>query len=245
MIPCAILIAGFVLMAGSVWAQAIGQETGRVTGILPASGVSPGQIWTFFFLLLGPVKIVAPFAGITRGHDTLFVRRLAFRSTICACAVLGVAALVGVPMLDNFNIAPAVLALAGGIVVFLVALRALLDQIAGAANVPVPPAKEATLSAAFSPLAFPVIVTPAGIAAVIVFMALAADTSAKLVIASLAVFMLVLDLCAMLFARVIVRWAAMPLQVFGAVVGIIQLALGLHVILIALNTLTVITYHNG
>jgi hypothetical protein len=34
------------------------------------------------------------------------------------------------------------------------------------------------------------------------------------------------------------------LQVFGAVLGIVQLALGLHVMLAALKALDVITYHS-
>jgi multiple antibiotic resistance protein len=211
----------------------------------PASGwnLTPGQIWTFFFLLLGPIKIIAPFVGLTHGADADFVRRLALRAAGFAATVLFVAALVGVRMLDKFNMNPSVLTLAGGIVVFLVALRSLLDQIAGTA--PPPPAAGAmgpALQSAFSPLAFPIIVTPSGIAAVIVFMALAPDWDAKLVIIALLVLVLTLDLCAMLFARFILRWAAMPLQVFGAVLGIIQLALGLHIILAALHNLAVIAY---
>jgi len=227
-----------LLLGSAAWAQTV--DAPPVAGW----GVTPGQIWTFFFLLLGPIKIIAPFVGLTRGADADFIRRLALRGAAFAAAVLFVAALVGVRMLDNFNMKPAVLTLAGGIIVFLVALRALLDQIAGAipANTTAPDAPGPALQSAFSPLAFPIIVTPAGIAAVIVFMALAPDWNSKLVVIALLVLVLALDLCAMLFARPILRWAAMPLQVFGAVLGIIQLALGLHIILTALHTLAVIAY---
>jgi multiple antibiotic resistance protein len=229
-----------LLLGNAAWAQTVDAP--------PAAGwgVTPGQIWTFFFLLLGPIKIIAPFVGLTRGADADFVRRLALRGAAFAAAVLFAAVLVGVRMLDNFNMKPAVLTLAGGIIVFLVALRALLDQIAGAApaNAAAPGAPGPALQSAFSPLAFPIIVTPAGIAAVIVFTALAPDWNSKLVIIALLVLVLALDLCAMLFARQILRWAAMPLQVFGAVLGIIQLALGLHIILTALHTLAVIAYRS-
>ena len=234
---CLSLVA-FLLLAGYAWAQGTDQ-----TPALTGWQVSPGQVWTFFFLLLGPIKIIAPFAAMTRGGDDNFLRQLALRSVAYAVAVLLVAVVVGVPMLRNFNMQPAVLVLAGGIIVFLVALRALLDQISGNPPAPPQPNPELSLRAAFSPLAFPVIVTPAGIAAVIVFMALAPDAGTKLVIISLMMLVMALDLCAMLFARFILRWAAMPLQVFGAVLGIIQLALGLHIILNALHNLTVINYH--
>jgi len=228
-----------LLLGSAAWAQTV--DAPPVAGW----GVTPGQIWTFFFLLLGPIKIIAPFVGLTRGADADFVRRLALRSAAFAAAVLFVAALVGVRMVDNFNMQPAVLTLAGGIIVFLVALRALLDQISGTAPAPTAMgAQGPALQSAFSPLAFPVIVTPAGIAAVIVFMALAPDWNSKLVIIALLVLVLALDLCAMLFARVILRWVAMPLQVFGAVLGIIQLALGLHIILTALHNLAVIAYRS-
>jgi multiple antibiotic resistance protein len=206
--------------------------------------LSAGQIWTFFFLLLGPIKIIVPFSRIVHGSDERFVRQLAVHSIVYACAVLGAAALVGVPMLHKFNMLPSVLALAGGIVVFLVALRSLLDQVSGTAGGPVSDDQEPALAMAFSPLAFPIIVTPAGIAAVIVFLALAPDLGTRLMIIGLLLLILALDLCAMLFARTVLRWAAMPLQVFGAVLGIVQLALGLHVMLAALKALDVITYHS-
>lgn len=65
---------------------------------------------------------------------------------------------------------------------------------------------------------------------------------AKLLIAALLAAIVALDLCAMLFARYVVGWVAIPLQVAGAVMEIVQLAFGLHAILVSLNALTVISY---
>jgi multiple antibiotic resistance protein len=218
------------------------QQTAGGNVAAAAPQISAGQIWTFFFMLLGPIKLIGPFSRLTRDGDSRFIRQMAVRGTIFAGLVLLVAALVGVRMLDKFGMQPPVVAMAGGIVVFLTALRSLLDQVSGIPNMPRRPAQTQDLLQAFSPLAFPIIVTPAGIAAVIVFMALATDTGQELLIGELLLAILALDLCAMLFARVILRWGAMPLQVFGAVLGLVQLALGLHVILGALQALSVITY---
>lgn len=45
-----------------------------------ARTISPGEMFTFFFLMLGPLKILGPFVQLTGQGDTQFVRRLAFRA---------------------------------------------------------------------------------------------------------------------------------------------------------------------
>ncbi len=242
---------GFLLALAAAWIavadDALAQTAAEAAdgAALTATRINPGQAWTLFFLLLGPIKIIVPFARLTRGCDRVFDLRLALRATGFAGLVLFVAAVVGVSMLDKYNMRPAELALAGGVIVFMVALRTVLEQISGSPAAPAPSDQPPSLRAAFSPLAFPVIVTPAGIAAVIVFMALAPDAGTKLLIAGLLALILALDLAAMLSARFIVQWATMPLQVFGAVLGIVQLALGLHLILVALGSLGIISYVAG
>src|SRR4029077_13999360 len=119
----ACLAAGLAINMNSVMAQVAGQGTDQDGPASVAWRVDPGQIWAFFFLLLGPIKIVVPFLNISKNGDTAFVRKLAFRGTIYACAVLFAAACVGVPMLHKYHLSPPVLALAGGIIIFLIALR--------------------------------------------------------------------------------------------------------------------------
>lgn len=126
------------------------------------------------FLMLGPVKILAPFAAMTQGSDPRFRRRLAVRAILFSAAALAVAGALGRSMLDNFNISVPVLALTGGVVLFLLALRTILEQTASHIHQR-PPEQPAGIESAFSPLAFPLIVTPYGIAAVIVFATIAED----------------------------------------------------------------------
>ena len=84
--------------------------------------------------------------------------------------------------------------------------------------------------------------TPYGIAATIIFVALAQnDPETKLVIGALVLAILVMDWVAMLFARVILKYIGTALQVFAVVLGVNQIALGLLVILQSLSRIGVFT----
>jgi len=50
-------------------------------------------VLTVFFMLLGPFKIIGPFAALTRGTDKTFKRGVAVRGTLIAMAICAFAAL--------------------------------------------------------------------------------------------------------------------------------------------------------
>jgi multiple antibiotic resistance protein len=186
--------------------------------------------------MLGPIKIIGPFAKITRGAEPGFTLRIALRATLISGAALLFAGLVGENSLTNYGIPLPVLALAGGIILFLVAIRTVLEQF----TPPGPDETSAaapTLKVAFMPLAFPTIVTPPGIAALIVFLALGPDLERRLLIGGIVVAIMLLNLIVMLVARYILQFAGIILQVLGAVLGIIQVALGLQIINVSLMRL--------
>ncbi len=206
----------------------------------PLTTVSAGEMLTFFFLLLGPIKIVGPFVKLTRGAEPRLCRQLALRSILLAAGALGVAAVLGEKFLDNFRISVPVLAITGGVILFLTALDTIMRQFRGPAGADAQD-MPLSLSLAASPLAFPTIVTPAGIAAVIIFVTLSPDLAGKATIGLLLLAILVLDLIAMWYARAILKWLALPLYILGAVLGVIQVALGLHIILVNLSRIGVFT----
>jgi multiple antibiotic resistance protein len=214
------------------------QAAGEPAAVVPVFGAR--KIFVLLFLMLGPIKILLPFVEMTRDTDAAFQRRLATRAILFSAAALTLAGLVGRSMLDNFNIPAPVLALTGGLVLFLVALQTVLHQFTGAAA-PKPNAAAPGLHLAFSPLAYPTIVTPYGIAAVIVFVALAQDDlTLKLMVAEVIAAILILDWLAMLFANAILKWMGTVLQVFAVVLGVTQIALGLNVILQSLSLIGVL-----
>src|SRR5262249_20946256 len=136
---------------------------------------------------------------------------------------------LGERLLEQYHINLAVLGLATGIILFLVALRTILQQFTP------PPRSDAeaappTLHMALMPLAFPTIVTPYGIAALIVFIALSPDVEGRLLIGVLVVAIMLVNLVAMLLARRILRLVGVFLEILAVVLGIIQFALGLDII---------------
>jgi multiple antibiotic resistance protein len=119
-----------------------------------------------------------------------------------------------------------VLQIVAGLILFLVALQAVMQQYSAAH--PPQRTEPPSLALAFSPLAFRMIVTPYGIAAVTILMALAPTTQIRLTVAGGVFFILFLDWVAMLAAHVIVRWLGPMLLMLGVVLGVSQVALGLH-----------------
>jgi multiple antibiotic resistance protein len=122
-----------------------------------------------------------------------------------------------------------VLQIAAGLILFLVALQAVMHQY----EITHPPdrTEPATLALALSPLAFPTIVTPYGIAADTILMALAPTTEIRLMLAGVVYFILFLDWLAMLGAHIVVRWFSLLLLLIGVVLGVNQVALGTQLML--------------
>jgi multiple antibiotic resistance protein len=181
-------LGGLVLGLGvfaltAVTSSALAQSVSDAS--LSEPNVSARKIFIMLFLMLGPIKILVSFVNLTKNAESVLRRRLATRAMLFSLAALALAGLLGRNILENFEISVPVLALTGGLILFLVALRTVLEQ-----SIPQARLKQESISPgtdiALSPLAFPIIVTPYGIAAVIVFATLAQDDmSATLTVASI------------------------------------------------------------
>lgn len=227
-----------LLLALCAWPDAAWAEA---TAVPLQQAVPAKKIFALLFLMLGPMKILLPFVRLTRGADPHFRRQLATRAVIFSGAALAIAGLLGHRMLQNFNIPIPVLALTGGLVLFLVALQTVLEQFQRP-DAPRGEAPKPDLASAINPLAFPTIVTPYGIAAMIIFVSLAEDDpAAQLVIGSLVIAILFLDWLAMLYAHWILKHLGTALQVFAVVLGVTQIALGLLIILQSLSVIGLFT----
>jgi multiple antibiotic resistance protein len=203
--------------------------------------LGPAEIFTGFFVTLGPLKTLGPFAQRTRELPAAVARQIAVWAFIIATIGVVVGGLIGRAMLTKWQVSLPALTLASGIVFFVVALKQLLEQYEPPhVHVPVEPLPAAPLAAA-SRLVFPLVLTPYGIAAVIALLAASDNTARTAMILALLVFVMCLDLLAMLFARYILRgFALIVLQVLGAVLAVLQLALAVQFILLGLQSLHVI-----
>jgi multiple antibiotic resistance protein len=140
------------------------------------------------------------------------------------------------------------LLLTAGIVLFLVALDVVMRQYSAPEH-----AEEKAVSSAssprrspralaFSPLAFPTIITPYGAAVLILFVSLrAGQTAVVLEVIGLTALVLALDLAAMLTAnRILTTPGVAPtLGILGSVLSILQVALGVQAMIDALRLLGV------
>jgi len=210
------------------------------TGIASAAEAAPGatplkhvpvaHIFAFLFLMLGPFKIIGPFSKITKGADAAFTRQIALRSTLFASLTIMVAAFLGQTFLSKYGIPLPVLALSAGIILFLVALQNILRELAPHSAEATAPSPTPTLNMALTPLAFPTIVTPYGIAAIVVFIALSPDLQGRLVIGAILLAIMLLNLIVMIMTRPMGPVLGVVLQILGAVLSVIQVALGLQII---------------
>jgi len=201
--------------------------------------LGPAEIFTIFFITLGPLKIFGPFVQRTHGLDDAKVRQIAVRAFLIATVSAIAGGFVGGVLLANWRISIGAMEIAGGLVFLLVGLRQLLEQYEP------PQVPDAVLpaspTAAALKLVFPVVLTPFGIAAVIVLLALSADVGRTQIIVEMLVAVMLLNLVAMLFARkILVGATIIVLQILGAVLGILQAGLAVQIILRGLRDLKII-----
>ena len=201
--------------------------------------VTYGQIFTLFFVTLGPLKIVAPFAQLTRETDERTVKHIAMRAFLIAVCALVVGGFAGRALITGWSIPASALQLAGGIIFALVGLKLVLEQYQPAHPAP-PPLPAAEMAAAMR-ITFPVVVTPHGIAALIVVLANSPDATRTVAILAILLGVMVLNLLAMHYARRIMGGvAAILLQILGAVLGVLQIALAIEMILLALQQMNIV-----
>ena len=196
-----------------------------------------GKIFTFFFLTLGPKNVIAPFARKTRALDAAGQRRVAWVATGISLLSVLVAATIGVRVLDSWGISSGALLIAAGVILFLVALDAIRDRYDPPAR-PDPPDPEArpARQLAFE-IAFPYIVSPYGVAVVILVLTTRPDVVSVVPILAMLAGIMLLNLVAMLNAGRIVRstYLAPAMAVIGSVLAVLQAALGVQAILIGLR----------
>jgi multiple antibiotic resistance protein len=194
--------------------------------------LSASEIFIFFFVMLGPLKMLAPFARLTAAADDRLRRRIAVRAFVISIVTLLLAGLIGKTLLSKWNVSTSALAIAGGLTLFAVAFRRILDQFSFV-EPDTMPSSPPTLATALSPVAFPEIVTPYGIAVLILLLVILPDKT--LIIFAQLAFVMLLNLVCMFYADRIYRLLALVLGIFGAILGIMQVALGIQIVIFGIR----------
>jgi multiple antibiotic resistance protein len=201
--------------------------------------VNLGAVFTLFFITLGPLKLLGPFAQQTQTYDVAALRGLALRAFVIGLIAVLVAGYVGTALAADWDVSAPAILISTGIIFFLVAIGLVMAPYAEAQPVARPlPAQP---MAATLHVVFPLVVTPYGVAALIAVMTSAVPGDhTKIYLLLLTV--MILNLLAMLFVRQIMRGPMLlVLQLLGAVLGVLQVGLAVQIIIRGLRELHVLT----
>jgi multiple antibiotic resistance protein len=198
--------------------------------------VGAAQIFMLFFVTLGPLKLLGPFARETRDLSPAALRVIALRAFAVGLLAVLAGGYIGTLLAAKWRVSVPAMELTAGLILILVAL-----QLVMAPYEPAPPPAQtlpATPMAAALRLTFPLLVTPYGIAALIALLSSAIEPRLIWATYGILIVVMLLDLLAMLFVREIMRGALLfVLQVLGAVLGVLQVGLGVQLIIRGLRAL--------
>jgi multiple antibiotic resistance protein len=200
-----------------------------------------GEIFTLFFVTLGPMKLLGPYAQQTHGLDPVSLRGISIRVFVIGLVAIVIGGYVGTSLAAQWRITLPAILIATGIIFFLVAINVVMAVYAPMSE-PAKPSLPATPIGAALRLTFPLVVTPYGIAALIAVLSATDDPVRTKDIYLILLAVMLLNLLAMLFIRQIMHPAVLlGLQVFGAVLGVLQVGLAVQIIIGALRSLHALT----
>ncbi|KYG68016.1 hypothetical protein AZI87_01730 [Bdellovibrio bacteriovorus] len=186
----------------------------------------PSELFTIFFIMVGPLGHLAQFAKVTREMTQEQINTLAFKSLIIIVPVIVVLGLLGKELMLKWHIPPPVLGLTAGIIFALVAFKILLSSDAETETA-------GTHQAEVSPLtvALKMLINPHSVGALIVLLALSHDWDRTVLVLSLFVANLILDALALKYIRILMgRVGKVVMLILGSVLGVLQAALALTII---------------
>src|SRR6516225_5019376 len=208
--------------------------------------LSYGDIGIPFFLTLGPLKAILPFARVTRGAEPAFRRTVAWRAVAVATVVVLGVILLGPFILPNWHVSPPAIAITCGIILFYQALRIIMQTPATmAGSVGLQPGAAAPSPAiAVFPIAIPAIVTAPGIAALAaVSLLYAHDLPHEAVVVALLLGVMVLNLLTLWNSEAILKHGlAGVLPVVGWVLAVLQASLAVQIVIASLRALEVLNW---
>ena len=211
--------------------------------------MTPGfeLLFPIFITTLGPLKTIPVFHSLTRNAPLRYRAELALRSTLEASLVAGFVVLVASRTMEDLQISHDAMAIAGGLILFVTALRAIMD-FSLATPAPEAPEDEERPRLTWmdrptlSPLAVPTIVTPGGVVAILFFLARAGeDDSIRTNVVLMLALMMLANLVGMVLAPSIMKIVRLaPLQITGWVFAVLQAGMAIQAILNALERLRIV-----
>ena len=187
-----------------------------------------------FFVVIDPAGCAPIFASLTRGASAVHRRSMAIRSTMVAAGILLVFALFGEAFLHTLGISLASFRIAGGIMLFLIALEMVFEKRTQrredrAAKVAETPEIE---DVSIFPMAMPMIAGPGSIASVMLLMARNDGLERSAVVLAALATILLLTLVALLAAGPIMRVLGAKIEaVITRLLGVLLAALAVQFVI--------------
>ena len=126
------------------------------------------KFFVVFFVVVEPISLIPLFAGLTEGANDTYKRIMAFKASAISLGICILFALVGAKFLDVMGISLNSFRIAGGTLLFLIALDMVFARTSGARST-TPEHEEALKREDISvfPLAFPFIAGPGALATIL------------------------------------------------------------------------------
>lgn len=204
------------------------------------------DIAILFFLTLGPLKAILPFARATRGANRGFRRSVARHAVLVATIIVVAVAILGPLVLTNWHVSVPAILITCGIILFYQALRITTQTPSGPAGPagvgPSPPQPSPAI--AVFPIAIPALVTAPGIAAIAAVTVLNLREhylTHQAIVLALLIGVMALNLMTLLNNEAILRHGlAGVLPVVGWVLAVWQAALAVQMVIYSLRLLEVL-----
>lgn len=190
--------------------------------------------FTTLFLVIDPPGCAPIYAGLTANASPRQGTVMAFRATVIATAILVVFALFGEQLLGALHIALDSFRIAGGVMLFLIALDMVFEKRTQrreerAEKIRAHPEVE---DVSVFPMAMPMIAGPGSIASVMLLMARAQGTEQTLVILAALAAVMVLTFAALVGARPLIRLLGSQVEaVITRLLGVLLAALAVQFVI--------------
>jgi multiple antibiotic resistance protein len=190
------------------------------------------------FVVIDPLGVMPMFAALTQGAERSYRRRMAFKGTLISFVILAFFAITGDSLLNLLHISLPAFRIAGGILLFFVAIDMVLVRSSGLSSTTVRETQEAEHRQDISvfPLAIPLIAGPGAITSMILLTGGENRLSSVLVVLLVMALVLALNwLLLLLSARLVKLIGVTGAGVISRVLGILLAALAVQFVLDGLS----------
>ena len=193
------------------------------------------------FVVIEPITLVPLFGALTRGGEPAYRRKMALKSIVLSAIIFWVFALAGQSLLETLGINVASFKIAGGLLLFLIAVDMVFARQSGLRSTTVREQDEARYREDISvfPLAFPLIAGPGALATLLLLLVELQDNWIEFLgLMAMAMLVLAIALVMMLLTSPIIRvMGETGANVGSRLTGVILVALAVQYVVDGVNTL--------